>query len=150
MHIFCKTHHVFDFDHSTIIQHCFTIHASKYLMLIRFYNQCICPRRTVKNRFKIHLESTITGCKLPRFHIISIRNMECYIVQFVTFSIIKKHIFRCCCSVSKSTSDCRNSNTSDYHKSIHRVPNPKFQNQYSDQIDIFFHHIPSYLLPAYN
>lgn len=53
MHIFCKTHHVFDFDHSTIIQHCFTIHASKYLMLIRFYNQCICPRRTVKNRFKI-------------------------------------------------------------------------------------------------
>ena len=70
-------------------------------------------RRTVKNRFKIHLESTITGCKLPRFHIISIRNMECYIVQFVTFSIIKKHIFRCCCSVSKSISDIKSTENDD-------------------------------------
>ena len=107
MHLFCKAHKILQFYEPSVIQDCPSGHPSEHLMLVRSDNPRGKLSRAIQDRFKLHFKASVTGCKLPGFHIVLFRDMKLYVIQLMRPSAIKNHILRCGGGVSEPVSDIK-------------------------------------------
>ena len=64
---------------------------------------------SVDYRFKFHFKPSVIACKSPGLGIevfaVSFGNIECHLIELVSFTVIKKHIFACRRGVAETVTD---------------------------------------------
>mgnify|MGYP006993637776 CR=1 FL=1 len=107
MYILCETHQILNFQNSAVIEHRLAGHPPKHLMLVgndQFHiNFC----SAVEHRHKIHFKTPICGGKRPRFHIVSLINVEGNVVKLMAHTVVKEHVFARGARIAKAIADIK-------------------------------------------